>query len=507
MYIIIFLFILLFIIVVWYFLSNDTEYGTIKGWYSSKRSQYLNDKPIAEYYNQMNKNLKKSNEYWKIMHIPREEELPNYGPWWHWPTELENINKVIDYLGKTLGRFETHIGAVSSFADKLRWKPNSYPNYLNMPFFEINNNSLSSAISNSSTPDNIVFTQQQWDSFNVTSYVTISNNTNVITPLHYINVGNKQYRPVSTVMDRLNNEAAEIIKRDINNDPYQFVAMFSIVDPFTIALQGDTRTIDNNLKIEDCGGICFLYKTKDNRFRQHAWFDIGLGHSQFIGTNFPNWTDDRKRDWLRQQIWAILAHEYAHVFQLQIVSPTYPSRWLKEYTGIGEESPTFISPWWMEQKAYLLPDFMGLGLDGFNLISEITTAIDNIKIPSQTETDFLNRMMYMTKAGRNTKPEWGHLMTVYMAKLTSWKNVLVDWYYDFQRVKSDTPAYNARTGETELIPNTDNVFLHHYGKTEENLLKDVFTKVRNNVITLNYLSNVLPGGADFGIPNLVPFTI
>ena len=45
-YYIIPLFILLFIIVVWYFLSNDIEYGTIKGWYSSKSSQYLNDKPI-----------------------------------------------------------------------------------------------------------------------------------------------------------------------------------------------------------------------------------------------------------------------------------------------------------------------------------------------------------------------------------------------------------------------------------------------------------------------------
>jgi hypothetical protein len=161
----------------------------------------------------------------------------------------------------------------------------------------------------------------------------------------------------------------------------------------------------------------------------------------------------------------------------------------------------------MEQKAYLLPNFMGLGLDGFNLISEITTAIDNIKIPSQTETDFLNRMLYITRAGRNTKMEWGHLMTVYMAKLTSWKNVLVDWYYDFQRVKSDTPAYNARTGETELVPNTDNVFLHHYGKTEENLLKEVFTNVKNGVITLDYLSSVLPGGANYNIPDLVPFAI
>jgi hypothetical protein len=113
----------------------------------------------------------------------------------------------------------------------------------------------------------------------------------------------------------------------------------------------------------------------------------------------------------------------------------------------------------------------------------------------------------MTRVGRNTKPEWGYLTSAYMAKLTSWKNVLVDWYYDFQRVKSDTPAYNFKTGEIVLVPNVDNVFLHHFDKTEEDFLKDVFTKVRNNVITLNYLSNVLPGGADYNIPNLVPFTI
>jgi hypothetical protein len=77
----------------------------VYGWYSNKNSQYLNDEPGVDDFNQMNKNIVTN---WKLLHLPTAEELPYYGDWWNWNEELQIINRVIDYLGETLGKFETH---------------------------------------------------------------------------------------------------------------------------------------------------------------------------------------------------------------------------------------------------------------------------------------------------------------------------------------------------------------------------------------------------------------
>ena len=496
------LFILIIIVASYFLINNNSLYGTIRGWYSSKRSIYLYDRPIRKNYYQMIRNLKKSNELWKILHIPTAEQLPNYGDWWNWTTELQIINRVIDYLGNTLGRFETHIGAISPFANKLTWvkRNNPVPTGV-LSYYEIINVGLKTAltniISNSANQDaSISFTQEQWDAFNITTNITT---------LHYINLDDgSQYKPYSSIMDNLNNEAATIIKRDINNDSFKFVAMYSKNAGFPT--QADNRTIDNNLKVEECGGVCLWYETKQNINRQYIWFDIGPGHEQYMNSpSFLSFTNDKKARTLRQLIISILGHEYAHVFQFQVLSPTYPTRWAGEYFGFGELAPNRISPWWMECFAYLLPLFMELGLPDWNFTDKITEAINEIK--NVSETLFIDTMFYISRRGRLTKIDWGYLTAAYMAKLTSWKNILVDWYYDFQRIPSDTQAYNSIKNETITVPNTDNLFLHHFGKTEEDLLKDAYQKVINNVITLDYLSNVLPNGADYGIPGLVPFTI
>ena len=51
----------------------------------------------------------------------------------------------------------------------------------------------------------------------------------------------------------------------------------------------------------------------------------------------------------------------------------------------------------------------------------------------------------------------------------------------------------------------DKLFLHNFDKTEQVFLQDIFREVKNGTITMAYLSNVLPDGSNFSIPNLVKF--
>jgi hypothetical protein len=242
--------------------------------------------------------------------------------------------------------------------------------------------------------------------------------------------------------------------------------------------------------------------------------DLGSNSTSTLNSSwFINSSSDYKKTWLRNEIYSFISHEYTHVFQDQIIEPI-PSllkpRWRAEESYLGERSPGAISRWWLESFAVILPLFMGL-YDRFNLLGDINSAFNLIKnTQTLTVQEFSDRMMYRSPYGYLPGTQYhvcSYLTAAYMAKLTSWKNILVDWYYDFQRVPENNIVPGPNNQGTILVPNLDNVFLHHFGKTEEDFLQDVFTKVRNNVITLNYLSNVLPGGANFGIPNLVPFTI
>jgi len=461
-------------------------YGSIRGWYSNKKSSYLYDNPIAIYYNQMNNNYVNNNQQWKLAHIPRVDELPNYGDWWNWTTELENINRVIDYLGNTLGKFETHFIAATPVINPLIWIRKLRPS--NDIYYRITNNNLMNAISNKISNNfstaNIIFTQSEWDSFNIT--------TNLITP-HYINVGDKQYRPSSPGTDRVNNEALAIITND-----------------WKIGCCIGTTTPNLSLRVEECGGVCVKYMTKTNRQRLYMACDLGMGHTPILsGSEFNNQSSDYKRQWLRNEIYASISHEYTHVYQNHLIQPLLPGRWFAEEGDIGERGPNAISRWWLECFATILPFFMGFNFSGFDMQSKINEAINKIKTSnSLTASEFSDRMMYVSPYGYLPGSEnmvWSYLTATYMAKLTSWKYILVDFYYDFQRVPSNVQVYS--NGTYINVPDLDKLFLHNFGKTEETFLQHVYRDVKNDTINIQYLSNVLPLGSDFNIPNLNRFQI
>ena len=434
----------------------------------------------------MNTNYVNSNEPWKLLHIPRANELPNYGDWWNWTRELENINKVIDYLGNTIGKFETHFISATAVINPLIWVKVREGMMSSDTYYAITNTNLMNALSNKISSNNfsganIVFTQSEWTSFNIT--------TNLIL-LNYINVSNNQYRPFSPGTDRVNNEALAIIAND-----------------WKIGINGNT-TPNQSLRVEECGGVCLKYMTKNNRKRLYMAIDLGMGHTPILNASgFNSQSSDHKKQWLRNEIYASISHEYTHVFQNQLIEPILPGIWFGEEGNLGERSPNAISRWWLECFAILLPYFMGFDFDGANIQSKITDAINKIKNnQSLTATEFSDRMMYQNPYGYFPASEymvWSFLTAAYMAKLTSWKYVLVDFYYDFQRVPSNTQyLYNQ---QIIYIPDLDKLFQHNFGKTEQVFLQDIFRNVRNGTITMDYLSNVLPNGSNFSIPNLVKF--
>jgi hypothetical protein len=236
--------------------------------------------------------------------------------------------------------------------------------------------------------------------------------------------------------------------------------------------------------------------------------DMGMIHYNYMnGDHFISMSKNDKKQWLRNGIYAYISHEYSHVYQNQIINSVVPVRWHRDRTYVGERTPNSLTGWWVECFATLLPYFMGFNFSGFDIQSKITDAINIIKnTQSLTATEFSDRMMYVNPYGYLPASEnmvWSFLAAAYMAKLTSWKYVLVDFYYDFQRVPSNTQyLYNQ---QIIYIPDLDKLFQHNFGKTEQVFLQDIFRDVRNGTITMNYLSNVLPNGSNFSIANLVKF--
>jgi len=460
----------------------STGYGNINGWYSTAKSEYLLDNPITIYYEQMIINYSPST--WKFLHIPTVAQLPIYGPWWNWTSELENINSVIDYLGTTLGKFETHIIAPTPIINPLIWvkkqRLSEESNYkiINTTLENMLLNKINTALPNA----NIVLTPEEWSNCNIT--------TNIIT-LHYINVGSSQYRPFSPGTDNVNNESLAIIAND-----------------WKIGSRSDQIQPNLNLRVEECGGVCLKYMTKNNRQRMYMAIDLGMGHTPVLyGSWFNSQSNDAKKQWLRNEIYASISHEYTHIFQLQLIQPLLPGIWFGEEGNLGERSPNAISRWWLECFATVLPYFMGFNSSGFDIQSKINDAINKIKNnQSLTATEFSDRMMYVNPYGYLPGTEnmvWSFLTAAYMAKLKTWKYVLVDFYYDFQRVPSNTEVNH--NGTLTYVPDLDKLFLHNFGKTEEAFLQDIYAKVKNSEITIDFFNNVLPGGTDFGIPGLVKF--
>ena len=434
----------------------------------------------------MNQNYVSNNQQWKFLHLPKKEELPDYGTWWNWDVELQKINNVIDYLGETLGKFETHFISPTEIVDKLKWVPKI--NFGKEERFEIENVSLKNALTSKINASNsnavISFTQQEWNSFNIT--------TSIIT-LHYIKIGDSQYKPFSPGTDRVNNEALAIINRD-----------------WEIGAWPGSTTPNQRVRVEECGGVCLIYKTKNNRQRFYIAIDTGMGSYEHLKTpDFINKSNDYKKQWLRKQIYSGISHEYTHAFQSQIINPRLPTRWYGDETLFGERSPNAISRWWIESFASILQYFIGFSPDGFDIKGQIVLSISNIRNNNPTTSqEFADRMMYVQPYGYLTKHYWSFLAAAYMAKLTSWKYVLVDFYYDFQRIPSNTQTTDKDyINEIYYVPDLDKLFLHNFGKTEENFLKDLYTLIKTDTtIDINYFlpnegvnlittANVLPSGS------------
>jgi hypothetical protein len=462
--------------------STSSGYGTINGWYSTTKSEYLLDNPIAIYYEQMIINY--SPDTWKFLHIPTVAQLPIYGPWWNWTSELENINRLIDYLGTTLGKFETHIIAPTPIINPLIWvKKQRLSEEINYKIINTTlENMLLNKINTAPPNANIVLTPEEWSNCNIT--------TNIIT-LHYINVGSSQYSPFSQGTDNVNSEALAIIAND-----WKIGARSHQIQP------------NLNLRVEECGGVCSKYMTKNNKQRIYMAIDLGMNYTHVLyGSWFNSKSSDAKKQWLRNEIYASISHEYTHIFQLQLIEPLLPGIWFGDEGDLGERSPNTISRWSLECFATMLPYFMGFNSNGFDIQSKINDAINKIKNnQSLTATEFSDRMMYVNPYGYLPASEnmvWSFLVAAYMAKLKTWKYVLVDFYYDFQRVPSNTEVNH--NGTLIYVPDLDKLFLHNFGKTEQVFLQDIYAKVKNSEITIEFLNNVLPGGADFGIPGLVKF--
>lgn len=408
--------------------------GSVRGWYGTTTSDYLLDTPRNEDYSRMMHSLPHENETWMINFLPNENQLPSVEiPGWNWTKELSNIINLTEYLGNTIGKFRSLMVGASEVADPLIWKVLNGPGRT-----EVTNTLLKNKIASGKTS----FTVSEWNSFNFSEHVGITT---------YVNVSGKYYGPSIPITDNINKNVKKFITSNIC--PYE----------------------ERNFKAEECGGVCYTYFTCDNT--QYVYFVVSIGW--WYGENIHNGNISLAR----RNMYSSIAHEYCHVVQRHLISPSLPIRWHGEENGFGEESPNAISRWWLEGACSIIPQLMGNLVHESNLEKSITDSLVDIRngtIIGGAE-EFAHRQVYADETkyyGYLTKFHWGMLSLAYMAKLTSWKYVLFDWNYDFQRVRSDTSV--TRNGETVLVPNLDNLFYHNFGKSEIDFLKDLHNLVLNN---------------------------
>ena len=429
-------------------------YGSIAGWYGDKKSEYLLDNPIKTQFEQMNQNYVKSGEEWVFLHIPEDDELPVLGSWWDWEVEIENLKDVIEYIGSELGKFETHFVSGTEVVNPLIWETSSFEQR-----FEIMNTALKNAISTKNASGlPITFTQDEWDAFGIDEIYTFS----------YVNINGVYFKPVSPGNDRINAEVDSMITADKSTGH------------------------DVDLIVEQCGGICYNYLTKDNRKRNYLVFNLGFWHGveDFV-LNMDNETEKLKL--ARRSLYSSLVHEYNHVVQNQLYDPVVPIRWNGEENGFGERSPNAISRWWIEGLAAILPEMM-MGY-GSNIVNEVNDALNEIKTDDTiTADEFADRLMYTEPYGYLTRFSWALLASAYMAKETSWKYILIDFYHDFQRVPSNSEA--TRGDQVEYVPDLDKLFLHNFSKTESDFLKDLHANINSGKLSSE---DIFPEGI---LPNI-----
>jgi hypothetical protein len=412
---------------------KESSIGSVRGWYGTSTSVYLLNKPRNEDYSGMIHSSPHGNETWIINFLPNENQLPNVEiQGWNWTEELSNIVNLTEYLGNTLGKFRSLMVGASEVADPLIWRVLNSPGRT-----EITNTLLKDKIDSGQTN----FTASDWESFNVSEHIGITT---------YVNVSGKYYGPSIPITN------------NINENVYNFIT--SNICPYK----------EPNLKAEECGGVCYTYFTCNNI--QYVYFVVSIGWWYGENEHFGNKTRARRN------MYSSIAHECCHVVQRHLISPSLPIRWHGEDYGFGEKSPNAISRWWIEGACTIIPQIMGDLVHEYSLETDIIESLTDIRngtINGGAE-EFANRQVYTdeTYYGYLTRFHWGMLSLAYMAKLTSWKYVLVDWNYDFQRVDSDTNS--TKNGETFLVPDLDKLFYHNFGKSEIDFLKDLYELVSSN---------------------------
>ena len=269
-----------------------------------------------------------------------------------------------------------------------------------------------------------------------------------------------------------------------------------------------------NLK-RDCKiGVCHSYEAKNGKIRYLVNIDIGEFYRGIKKDYyFNNLSNEDKEEFIIRSLRYFMAHEYYHIFQLQLKSPVIEpnglgaedsrARWGNDTKMTsGEKQPHAISRWWTESFATIMPFFLGASLPKEKgMLERVKNAIENITSNTTlTKEDFSYRMMYTDKGYlfHDDRQDWAFLAAAYMAQQTSWDYLLGGHFYkDFQRIRPDTPI--EKNGETVYVPDTDNIWLHNFGMTQKDFLHNIFNLVRSGEITVESLRDVLPGGKEWYI--------
>ena len=308
--------------------------------------------------------------------------------------------------------------------------------------------------------------------------------------------------------DRIRSEVIARIEEDIKRD----------VDGNF--LPGNFPPWFDNLKKYCQTAICNKYEAKNGKIRYLLNIDLGSFFNNIekypdLNTYFNTLSNEDKEEYILSSLCYFMAHEYYHIFQLQLISPVIdpnrfgaediPAKWGtdKNITS-GEKQPHAISRWWTESFATIMPFFLGASLpEEKGMLERVKNAIRIIKSDKTlTAKEFVDRMMYrFTNYGylfNDERQDWAFLAAACMAQQTSWTYLLAGHFYkDFQRIKSDT--FIKKDGNWTDVPDADRIWLHNFRKTQKAFLRFIFDQVRSGKITVDSLRDVLPGGINWHI--------
>ena len=455
--------------------------GILRDLYQPTQSKYLLYKIPISIVKQMNKSIR-PHTWLNFIHFPPNNALLNFGTWWNWSEEIPNLINVLHYLGNTLGKHETHFVASAADVNHTQWLRRHSPGDEGGRGYKLTNKKLETLLNEKigdKEVDIIDLTDKEWEDCGIDARMM------PLLPFHWIKVGNVEYSPFSpgthSVHQRVKESMAADFKRDI----------------------AGSRVPSMERRPDECTGNCYAYITENNIARYYMNIDFGYVFWDYTqnDSDFRSLSDEEKREWLRRQLNMYIAHEYTHVVTDQIMDPFVTGRrWL-------DENERATSNWRIESFATMLPLFMGFKFDDyFDFEKRVETAFKDIydKMHTLKPEDFYNKMMYEA----HLNPHLPYLVTACLAQQTSWKTILVDFIFDSQRVeqKSRYSFFNSFFNRQSKPGSAlDDLWLHHFGKKQKDLLQDIFAKIINGEITMASLIDVLPGGTKFGIKGLLPF--